>query len=95
MAGISEILVLIFLICALLILPRMIKSSPSRIGSPRKTRSLSVRMRTGIVLSILFPVISGLILKPWNGSPVRFFTIGILPVALCWGLFWIISGRKN
>jgi len=52
-------------------------------------------MRAGIVLSALVPVVSALTLKPWAGNITLFIITGILPVALGWACFWIISARKN
>lgn len=94
MTGISEILVLILLICAILIIPRMMKPAPSA-RSSKNSKGLTAGMRAGIVVSLLLPVVSGLITKPWNGNPITFVITGILPVALAWGAFWILSARKK
>lgn len=96
MTGISEILVLILLICGLLIIPRMFKPAPTKAGTALKpAKSFSAKMRAGIVASVLVPVAAALILQPWKGNALVFFTAGILPVALAWGLFWILSARKH
>ena len=95
MTGISEILVLILLICVLLIIPRMMKPAPKGGASKKKTRGLGAKMRAGIVVSVLVPVISGLIHKPWTGEVTPFIITGVLPVALAWGGFWILSARKS
>lgn len=95
LTGISEILVLILLICAVLIVPRMMAPAPKKSSARKAKKGLSAKMRAGIVLSVLVPVVSALVLKPWAGNIIPFVIAGILPVAIAWAGFWIISARKN
>ena len=95
MTGISEILVLILLICAVLIVPRMMAPASKKTAARTVKKRLSAKMRAGIVLSALVPVVAALLLRPWSGNITLFVIAGILPVALAWGCFWIISARKN
>ena len=96
MTGISEILVLIVLILGILILPRMLKPQPAPSKRPRSANSkfMNMKMRAGIVISVLFPVITALVMKPWQGDLVFYLIVGILPVALGWAVFWILGGKK-
>lgn len=94
MTGISEILVLILLICGLLIVPRMMKPAP-KASAPKPKKPLSAGMRTGIVVSLVLPMTAAMVVRPWEGNILIFFSTGILPVALGWGLFWILSARRN
>lgn len=91
MTGVSEILVLILLICGILILPRMIKPAPENVSSSAPP-SLTKKRRAGIVASILFPLFSALLLKPWQGNLVLFIAVGIVPVALAWAVVWVMAG---
>ncbi len=94
MTGISEILVLILLITGILIIPRMFKPEPK--AAPKgPVPALSMKMRAGIVVSLVIPLITALILKPWAGNFVVFISVGILPVVLSWALFWVITAQKK
>lgn len=97
MTGISEILVLVLLICCILILPRIFKpqSAGLKQGKSVLPKSVSAKMRAGIVLSILLPVVAALVMKPWQGNLIAYLAFGVLPVALCWALFWILDGRQG
>ncbi len=94
MTGISEILILILLIALVFIIPRMMAPAPKREArmSPKK---ISVKLRAGIVASILVPVVAALMLKPWENNLIAFIAIGILPVALLWALAWIMAGNRS
>ena len=98
MTGISEVLVLILLIACILILPRMLKGVPAKKVSisPIKIKHLTPIKRLGIFISILYPIVVGLILTPWaNNKYIAFVTYGILPVVIAWGLIWILAGKKK
>jgi len=95
LTGITEILVLFLLICAVLIVPRMMAPAPKKSTARKGKKRLTARLRAGIVLSGLVPVVVALVLKPWAGNIISFVIFGILPIALAWGWFWIISARKG
>lgn len=94
MTGISEILVLVLLISCMLILPRLFKGEP-----PAKTTSsknkLTVKIRIGIVLTIIYPLAMALYLKPWAENLITYLTFGILPMCLVWAVVWILCGKKK
>ena len=92
MAGISEILLLILLITALLILPRMLKSPG---GNAKARRKLNRKMRIALVLSLVYPIMGAVVLKPWEGNIISFIALGIAPVALAWALGWILAAPKK
>jgi len=95
LAGISEILVLILLIACIIILPRLFKKEPSLKKSVKKPWKLSVKIRLGIVFSILYPIAMALYIKPWNDNLISFISYGIIPVLLVWAVTWIIAGLKK
>jgi len=94
LTGVSEILVLVLLISGILILPRMLKPAPSRKKAGTK-KSMSMKMRAGIVISVVFPSIMALYLKPWNENLILFVLLGAVPVALAWGIVWILAAKKQ
>ena len=56
---------------------------------------MSIPLRTAIVFSIIIPVAAALLIKPWDKNISLFIACGILPVAVGWAFFWILSGKKN
>ncbi len=90
MTGVSEILVLILLISGILILPRMLKPPPARKAGNKMGR-LSQKKRAAIVISIVLPVACALVIKPWEGHVLMFGAVGLVPVALGWAFYWILS----
>ena len=54
-----------------------------------------MKLRAGIVASILFPMVSALFLKPWKGDIILYISTGILPVALAWAIVWILAAKKK
>ncbi len=95
MTGISEILVLILLISGILILPRMFKPAPKAKKKKAKPISLTIKLRAGIVISLLFPLLTALMIKPWQGELIIYISIGILPVLMVWAVIWILSAKRN
>ncbi|MEN8212343.1 MAG: hypothetical protein ABFR31_11545, partial [Thermodesulfobacteriota bacterium] len=66
MTGINEILVLVLLIACILILPRMFKEAPAKeVSSSKKFKNLSAKIRFSIVLTLAYPIVAALYLKPW------------------------------
>ncbi|MBT3177985.1 MAG: hypothetical protein HOG03_14720 [Desulfobacula sp.] len=95
MTGISEILVLVLLIACILILPRLFKGESAKKISPGiKLRKLSTKKRFCIVLTLIYPIATGLYLKPWNENLISYISFGIIPVCLAWAVFWIFAGKK-
>ncbi|CCK80389.1 hypothetical protein [Desulfobacula toluolica] len=96
MTGISEILVLVLLITCILILPRLLKGEPARkVASSKKITKLGAKTRFSIILTIIYPVVMALYLKPWNDNFIVYISYGILPVFLCWSIVWVLSGKKR
>jgi hypothetical protein len=95
LTGISEILVLVLLIACILILPRFFKGEPDQKKSAsKKIRNLPVKLRFNIVLTLAYPLIMALYLKPWENL-ILFITYGIAPVILVWAIIWIVAGKKK
>ncbi len=94
MTGISEILFLIFLITALLILPRFFKPAPGP-KPGKKVRRLGKKMRAALVVSLAYPLVLAGVLRPWDGGLLLYAGLGILPVILTWALFWVFSAPED
>lgn len=100
MPGISEIFLLICLLCIILIISRIIKPSPSSSSfNPTKfyvsLKAMTANKRAGVVISFAYPAIFALILKPWEKDMILFLGFGIIPVFLFWSISWILAGRKK
>ena len=96
MSGITEILLIVALILALFMLPRILSGRPEAVQRSRDpSRPLSGRIRVAILASALWPALLAFFLEPWNGSWMIFFYAGVAPVALLWGIYWALSGFKK
>lgn len=94
--GINEILVLVLLIACILILPRLFKGdSTKKVSSSKKFKNLSSKIRFSIVLTLAYPIVVALYLKPWENNFIVYLSYGIVPVFLVWALAWIVAGKKS
>ncbi len=56
-------------------------------------RGNSGAIRLGVLISVLWVVVSFVALEPYSRSyRGEFFGIGIIPVISYWGILWVISG---
>ena len=94
--GINEILVLVLLIACILILPRLFKKDSAKKGSSsKKIKNLSAKIRFSIVLTLVYPIVAALYLKPWENNPIIYLSYGVVPVFLVWAIAWIVAGKKK
>jgi len=96
MSGITEILLIIAIILGIFILPRLMPRKTEQVrqrseGGP----PLSGRMRFAILAALLWPVLVAFFLKPWNSHWVAFFYMAVGPVALIWGIYWVVAGFRR
>jgi hypothetical protein len=98
-SGIQEILVLVVILGAILLLPRLgSRSRPPE--SVRRTRRsplarLSGGMRVAVSASVLWPLATAVYLEPWQNGPRAFLLAGLLPVAALWGIVWVTAGFRK
>jgi len=96
-SGIQEILLIVLIVLAIFLIPRMMKPRPS--PAPMRVRRsalpLSWTLRLAIVLSLLWPMGCALYFKPWQNALIPFAAIGIGPVAVLWSLNWVMVGMKK
>ena len=91
-----EILLIIVVVLAIFMLPRLIARRPEReLQLPVHRSALTGRMRFAIVASLLWPALVALFLKPWNNHWLSFFYIAVGPVALIWAIYWVLSGFRK
>ncbi len=93
----TEILVIVAIAVGIIMLPRLTGKRTEK--TDRQSSGLSGItgwMRLAIMASLLWPAIMAVFLKPWNHHWPLFIYIAMGPVALLWGIFWVLSGfRKN
>jgi len=58
-------------------------------------KKLPAKTRGFIVVSIFYPLVLALYLKPWQGHWIAFVSYGLFPVFLGWAIVWILSGQKK
>ena len=95
-SGVQEILVLVIIILGILFLPRILNRGQEKKPIERKPAIvLSGKMRLAIAGSVLWPALLAAFLKPWRTDLVSFLYIGIGPVTVAWGIFWVFSGFRK
>lgn len=99
MSGFQEILVIVFIIFAIVFIPRMTGRGPDERPPVRSaaplSRRLSGRMRLAIALCIGYVMGAAAFLKPWRGDIDRFLLVGVGPVALAAGIAWVVAGFRK
>jgi hypothetical protein len=98
LSGIQEILLILLLILALLVLPRMISPKRAPITSgPSRNRGVqfSGKLRLALLASLLWLFAMSAIYVPWRGQWLAFFYAGIGPLVFIWGVYWVVSGFRN
>jgi hypothetical protein len=96
LSGVTEILLIVAIVVAVFLLPRMMAKNPDKDLKPSNPGfSIPGRMRLAIVLSFLWPALVALFLKPWNNHWVAFLYVALGPVALSWGIWWIWWGFRK
>ena len=94
MSGFMEILLIVAIILAILLVPRMLKR-PEQNETPPPSPGLSGWKRLIIVASLLWPALLALYLKPWSNGWPGFLSMGLGPVIILWGVLWIIRGFRR
>jgi hypothetical protein len=98
LSGIQEILLIILLILALVILPRIFSSSrtPVRARPVRADRIVfSGKFRLAILISVLWLFGLSAVYAPWRGQWLAFLYAGGGPLIAAWGLYWVVIGFRN
>ena len=92
----NEILVIIAIALAIFMLPRLTGKQIEKGGRQAGVISKMTGWgRLAVMASILWPAVMAFFLKPWNGNWPMFLCVGIGPVVLLWGVFWVLSGFRK
>jgi hypothetical protein len=95
-AGIQEILVLIIVILAIFLAPRLLSrdgaSETNEPSVPRMLSALTGRLRLALVVSLVWPLLVAGYYEPWETGFATFIYVGIGPVILGWSIRWVIAG---
>ncbi len=98
-SGIQEILVIVGIVGAIILLPRLGGRSrplaPLRRQLSSPLAGLSGGMRLAVSASLLWPLGAAVCLEPWQNGPRAFLLAGLLPVAALWGTLWVTAGFRN
>jgi len=73
----------------------MLKPAPKAAQKKKTQKFFTMKTRAGIVVSIVFPILTAFLMKPWQDKLIPYICIGILPVALAWGMVWILAAQKK
>lgn len=97
MFGFQEILIVTAVVLGILFLPRVMNRAPARpaLRPGRPGRAVSVKMRIGLALSLIYPALAAAYFQPWHQDPILFYYAGAGPVVTGWLLFWILAGFKK
>jgi len=92
----TEILVIIAIALAIFMLPRLTGKRIEK-GGPQAgiISKMTGWARMAVMASILWPTVMAFFIKPWNNQWPMFFYVGMAPVMLLWGVFWVLSGFRK
>ena len=95
-SGIQEILVLVIIILAIFILPRILSRGQQNQVPPREAGiALSGKMRLAIAASALWPAVVAAFMQPWKDNLPRYIYVGAGPVAIIWIAYWVFTGFRK
>lgn len=96
MSGLMEILLIIAVILAIFMLPRLLnRQKEVVIRRPYQGSRLTGWKRLAIVASFVWPALTALYFKPWSTDWHPFAYLAFGPVALAWGIFWVQRGFRK
>ena len=95
MPGINEIVLVVVIAVAIFFLARKSRRGPVMKPVFSFKEKMGGWKRLAIVASILWTILIGAYLEPWHNNALHFIYIGIIPVALAWGIAWVIEGYRK
>jgi hypothetical protein len=95
MPGYQEILIISAIVVGVILIPRMMEPKKPVPKLVRARKSLPGRWRLAIALSIVYPLITAAVLKPWHNNTTVFVSIGLGPVLLSWLVYWVLQGFRR
>lgn len=95
MPGINEIILVVVLAMALFFLAKKSGRRPEMKSVFSLKEKMGGRKRLTVFVSIIWSIFMAVYLEPWNNNALHFIYFGILPVAVVWGIAWVIDGYKK
>jgi hypothetical protein len=96
MSGLTELLIIVAIILAIILFPGRLRNQSQPETTPLNlVRRLTGWKRMAILASFLWLTLVALYLRPWNNKWYIFIYVGFGPVLLSWGIFWIFLGFKK
>lgn len=97
LSGIREIIIIGCVLIGLFLLPRLLRvrkgsADAGPMGAAKKSNDGI--MRLALLLTGLWIALALILLTPLEGGLLPFFAAGVLPVALGWGIRWVVLGFK-
>jgi len=98
-SGLQEILLILLIVLAIVILPRITGRRQTPVATDRGRRrpylKLSGPLRLAILGSIAWLFIAAVHFDPWHRDLPGFLYAGAGPVFLFWGVLWIVAGFRK
>ena len=94
MSGFMEILLIVAIILAIFMLPRIMNRKPDR-DMPVRNPKMTGWMRLALLGSLLWPALVALYLEPWEAGWQLFLYVAAGPPILAWGFLWVFTGFKK
>jgi hypothetical protein len=93
-SGIHEIIVVLVILLILFYLPK--RAAGNRVEkSQAYLVHLSGKMRLAIFVSSIWLAVMAYFFPPWQEKLSAFIYLGAGPVALAWGIIWVVTGYRN
>lgn len=94
MSSPQEILIIALLFVLIFFLPRRLGKGGSK-KSGTVLKNLSGRLRLALLVSVVWLLAWAAYFRPWSGEILGFALVGLSPVALGWGILWVVDGFKK
>ena len=96
MSGIQEILLIVLIVVGIWLLPRLLnRGGPGGAEPVEGPPVLGGRVRLALLISGVWLAGAAYFLEPWGNGFLRFALIGLGPVALAWGVAWVVIGFRR
>jgi hypothetical protein len=93
-SGLQEILLLVLVIAIVLYLPKL-RSTKSERRVTGSVPPLAGRLRLAIMASLCWAALIAVLLEPWRAGWLRFLYFGVGPIAVSWGVYWVVKGYRK
>jgi len=98
-SGFQEILIVGLIVLGIIFLPRLSRRRRIPPNDAHENPKINLRLtgflRLAIFVSMAWLVATAAYFEPWVRPEQQFIIIGAGPVAVFWGLYWIISGFRK